>query len=90
MNITHGNERTNINTYAAQKNKKQNSETQPYDDGMLQTANLNVRNQTSKLNTLNIKSIYYFTIINEFFKGNRFIKAIDHECTIVLMEVAVV
>ena len=40
MNITHGNERNNINKYAAQNN----SETQPYDDRTPETANPNVRN----------------------------------------------
>ena len=80
MNITHGNKRNNINTYATQNNSK----TQPYDDRMMETANSNVRNfnLASKLNILNIKSIYYFTIINELFKDNRFIKIFDHEYNI--------
>ena len=70
MNITHDNGRNNINTHAAQND----GETQPYnendnaDNRTLQTANPNVRNfnLASKLNVLNIKSICYFKIINEF------------------------
>ena len=76
MNITHDIERKNINRYAAQNN----GETQPYkeNNNTLQIAYPNLRNfnLASKLNVLNI---YFFTIINEFCKDNRFLKVTDHE-----------
>ncbi|TMW41448.1 hypothetical protein DOY81_013471 [Sarcophaga bullata] len=50
------------------------------------TANTTTTNTTTAINNpnnlaysvLNIKSIYYFTLINEFHKDNRFLDVIDH------------
>ena len=44
----------------------------------INTAINNPNNLASKLNVLNIKSIYYFTLFNEFHKDDRFLNVIDH------------
>ena len=77
MNVTQGNERNNLTTYAAQPYNDSNN----VDNRTQQIANSNLRNLNfaSKLNVLNIKSIYYLTISNKFYKDSRFLKVIDHE-----------
>lgn len=78
VNNTHQQQRSNqnnINHNRVANNRNVNNRT-TNETGIVNTTKTN--NLAKDVNVLNVKSLYYTTLINEFFNDTRFLKPIDH------------